>query len=102
MTQIKTQTENPKGLHQRYFIQKVVKNPDFGVKITDTFIGEDNTPEFITKPVDADAEYFVLRLDKNGSDPKHIEACRKAVIAYAISIETHLPELAKDLIKQYG
>ena len=36
MSNIKTQTENPKGLHQRYFIQKIVKNPAFGVTITDT------------------------------------------------------------------
>lgn len=102
MEKIKTQKENPKGLHQRYYIQKIVKNPDYLVKVTDTFLGEDNTPEFITKPVDSDAEYFVLRLDKNGSDPKHIEACRKAVISYAINIEPYLPGLAKDLIERYG
>lgn len=102
MSEIKTQTENPKGLHQRYFIQKVVKNPDYLNKITSTFMGEDATPEFILKPCDENAEYFVLRLDKNGSDPKHIEACRKAVIAYAVNIEPHLPELAKDLIERYG
>jgi hypothetical protein len=76
---IPTREENPNGLHLRYIVSK-----------TDG------------QPVDDDAEYFVLRLDKNGSDPKHIEACRKAIITYAVVIETHLPELAKDLIERYS
>ena len=54
---MKTQEENPNGLYYRYNISKVS--------------GE---------PVDENAEYFVLRLDKNGSDPKHIAACRKAAM----------------------
>ena len=79
MNGIKTQQENPKGLHQRYIVSK--SN------------GE---------PVDPSAEYFVLRVDLNGKDPKHIEACRKAVITYAENIQKHLPELSKDLIERYG
>ena len=76
---IPTREENPNGLHLRYIVNK-----------TDG------------QPVDEDAEYFVLRLDKNGSDPKHIEACRKAIITYAVTIEPHLPELSKDLIERYS
>ena len=76
---IPTREENPKGLHLRYIVSK-----------TDG------------QPVDEEAEYFVLRLDKNGNDPKHIEACRKAIITYAVTIEPHLPELAKDLIERYS
>jgi hypothetical protein len=34
--------------------------------------------------VDPNAHYFVLRLDKNGSDKKHIAACRKAICVYDI------------------
>jgi len=79
MNGIKTQQENPKGLHQRYIVAK--SNG---------------------KPVDPNAEYFVLRVDLNGSDPKHIEVCRKAVITYAENIKEHLPELAQDLIARYG
>lgn len=63
-----------KGLYKRYYISKVS--------------GE---------PIDEDAEYFILRLDGGGSDPKHIAACRKAVITYADEIKEHLPELSKDL-----
>ena len=76
---IPKQEENPKGLHQRYIVSK--SNG---------------------KPIDEKAEYFVLRVDLNGSDPKHIEACRKAVITYAENIQKHLPELAKDLANRYG
>jgi len=79
MTQIKTQEENPKGLHQRYIVSKPSG-----------------------KPIDPNAEYFVLRVDKNGSDPKHRAACRKAVLSYARAIRDHLPELSKDLIERYG
>lgn len=79
MNEIKTQEENPIGLHQRYNISK--SNG---------------------KPIDTNAEYFVLRVDLNGSDPKHIEACRKAVITYAENIKEHLPELSQDLINRYG
>ncbi|MGX2038772.1 hypothetical protein ACWJKU_01380 [Methylocaldum sp. MU1018] len=53
-------------------------------------------------PVDPAAEYFVLRLDVNGKDPRHIRACRIAVLAYANEIEDHLPQLAEDLRTRYG
>jgi hypothetical protein len=76
---IPTIEENPKGLYQRYIVSKTSG-----------------------KPVDENAEYFVLRLDKNGKDPKHVKACRKAVLKYAEEIADHLPELSKDLIERYG
>lgn len=76
---IPTKQENPKGLHQRY-----------------------NVTKSNGKPIDPRAEYFVLRVDLNGSDPKHIEACRKAVISYAENIKEYLPELSQDLINRYG
>jgi hypothetical protein len=52
--QIPTQKENPNGLHQHYYIEKVN--------------GE---------PIDPRAEYFILRVDLNGSDPNHIIACKR-------------------------
>lgn len=72
-------SENPKGLHQRYIVAK--SNG---------------------QPIDPKAEYFVLRLDDNGNDPIHINACREAVITYAEKIQKHLPELGQDLINRYG
>jgi len=93
MNNIPTQFESPKGLHQRYYIQKIVKTDG-------SFLGlQEDKLEL--HPVDKDAEYFVLRLDDGGSDPKHIEACRIAVNAYADAIKDHLPELAKDLKERY-
>ena len=73
---IPTIEENPNGLHQRYIIQKTS--------------GE---------PVDPNAVYFVLRIDKGGKDPKHIKAGRDATRAYIQSLrdQNHLPELADDL-----
>lgn len=82
MANIPTKKQNPKGLHQRYFIQKV---SDFGNAI----------------PIDQGSEYFVMRLDEGGKDPEHIKACRIGVHAYADAIEHHLPELAKDLRERY-
>ena len=76
---IPTREENPNGLHRRYIVSKTSY-----------------------KPVDEGAEYFVLRVDKNGKDPKHVAACRKAVLKYAEEIADHLPELSKDLINRYG
>lgn len=71
---ILTQQENPDGLHGRYIISKVT--------------GE---------PLDPGAEYFVLRIDKGGSDPNHIAACRKAALVYADEIAPFIPKLASDL-----
>ena len=67
-----------KGLYNRYKVSKI--NGD----------------------VDPNAEYFVLRLDDGGSDPKHIEACKKAILVYAEEIKEHLPELSNDLKNKYG
>ena len=78
MSKIKSQQENPNGLHQRYIVSKVN--------------GE---------PVDENAEYFVLRLDYGGSDPKHIDACRAAISVYAEAIKDHLPELSRELLEIY-
>lgn len=75
---MQTQQQNPKGLRKRYRVEKV-----------------DGT-------TDPNAEYFVLRLDNGGSDPKHITACRKALMVYADEIEAHLPDLAQDLRNKYG
>lgn len=87
MNTLPTKSENPKGLHKRYHIMKFAPT---------------ETDSLNLEPVAKNAEYFVLRLDKNGSDPKHIAACRKAVIVYANEIKEHLPELSKDLIVRYG
>jgi hypothetical protein len=89
---IPTQAENPNGLHQKYYIQRIVPE------------GEDffGNPKYGLKPVDKDAQYFILRLDNGGSDPKHIAACRKAVLCYANEIKDHLSELSKDLIEKYS
>lgn len=94
---IPTKEENPKGLHLRYHIQKYDGQG---------YVGRDffQQPLYqpIYKDVDPNAEYFVLRLDKNGSDPKHIKACRKAILTYCNEIKDHLPELAADLELRYS
>ena len=79
MSKIPSKEENPNGLHKRYVIAKTN--------------GE---------PVDENAEYFIMRLDLNGDDKKHIAACRDAVLVYADKIKDHLPQLSKDLINRYG
>lgn len=89
------QLHNPNGLHRKYYIQKIVAK-----YIGDDFIGNPKYESEI-KPCDENAEYFVLRLDKNGSDPVHMEACRKAILFYAELIKYHLPELSYDLISRY-
>jgi hypothetical protein len=91
MKHIPTKEENPKGLHARYSIRKIVgwkKEGFYGMKP-------------ITKAVDKDAEYFIMRLDEGGSDINHIKACRVGIHAYADAIETYIPELAKDLRERY-
>lgn len=105
---IPTQQENPHGLHQRYYIQKIVpttredaKNwqKEFGNPL-DIYSAKD-APSYKLVDLDKDAEYFVLRLDDGGSDPEHIKACRIGIHAYADAIEHKLPELAKDLRERY-
>jgi hypothetical protein len=83
---IPTKTENPKGLHQRYYVSKV---------------GYTHDGKQFELECDPGAEYFVMRLDEGGSDLKHVAACRVGIHAYADAIEPHLPELASDLRKRY-
>lgn len=94
MSTIPTQTENPKGLHARYYIQKVVP-------VEQEFMGLPADDSFKLVPVDENSEYFVMRLDTGGSDLKHIAACRIGIHAYADAIQNHLPELATDLRNRY-
>lgn len=89
MTKIPTQTESPNGLHQRYYIQKLVHPNMF------------EEPGMKLKPVDENSEYFVMRLDEGGKDRNHIKACRIGIHAYANAIEPFIPELAKDLRERY-
>lgn len=87
---IKKQHENPEGLHARYEVKKLVKyKPKYG------------RLRYVAVPTDPNAEYFVLRLDNGGSDPNHIRAGRIAIDAYAREIESHIPQLAKDLRERY-
>ncbi|MFW6243273.1 MAG: hypothetical protein ACOC2W_03850 [bacterium] len=53
------------------------------------------------KPIDPNAEYFVLRLDNGCKDKRHLDACRKAALTYANEIKDHLPKLSKELIDSY-
>lgn len=94
MSNLPTQLESPNGLHQRYYIQKIVKVPK-------TFMGEPLDDDLKLVPVDRSADYFVMRLDTGGSNPKHIAACRVGIHAYADAIQEHLPELANDLKARY-
>jgi hypothetical protein len=91
-----TQSKNPKGLHQRYYVAKIIDWQYIG----DNFLG---SPMYkpVLEDVDDEAEYFVMRVDEGGSDLKHIAACRIGVHAYANAIEAHLPDLAKDLRERY-
>lgn len=89
---IPTQLQNPTGLHQRYYIQKIVE-------ATGPF--DDGEDMYKTVPVDPDAEYFIMRLDEGGKDLEHIAACRIGIHAYADAIKDHLPDLAFDLKNRY-
>lgn len=55
-------------------------------------------------PVSPNAEYFVLRLDNNGSDPDHIWACRRAIVLYAYELymQDRLPALFEDIMNRWG
>lgn len=99
-THIPTQVENPKGLHQSYSIKKLIQipNPDYDPS---SILGLHDPSIIVEHPIDNGAEYFVLRLDRNGKDPNHINACRIGIQAYANAIEPFIPELAKDLRERY-
>jgi hypothetical protein len=76
---MKTKTENPEGLHQRYKVTKADGSP-----------------------IDPNSVYFVLRLDGGGKDPAHIKACREAAKAYFQSVFSnpdakHLTKMANEL-----
>lgn len=92
-TAIKDINENPKGLHQKYVIRKVI-----GIRREGWFDQE----RLITKPVSKNFEAFILRLDDECKDKIHLEASIKAVLYYAELIKDHLPELSKDLISRYS
>ena len=92
MNKIPSQAENPKGLHARYVIKKIVPAEE----ILPSF-----PKKYELKDVDEDAEYFVLRLDEGGKDREHIKAGRIGAHAYADAIEHHLPEVAKELKERY-
>jgi hypothetical protein len=98
-----TQAENPKGLHQRYFIQKIVQKTEAEMiresEISRTHISK--ISEFKLVHPDLDSEYFIMRLDEGGSSLDHIKACRIGVHAYADAIENKIPQLAKDLRERY-
>lgn len=79
MNTIPTKEENPNGFHQRYILAKA-----------DSW-----------KAVYPNAEYFVMRLDKEGNK-EHVNACRKAIMVYADEIEPHIPKLAEDLRERYS
>lgn len=103
---MKTQKENPNGLHQRFIIKKIIteKNPNYR-KLSEKkgSIFSKREKEYITKIVNVnpEAEYFVLRLDVKGKDLKQINACRIAINAYAEAIKEHIPQLAMDLLERY-
>jgi len=101
---METQLQNPKGLHARYYIQKIklMPNPNFSPMAKQSQVINNSDPliEGLCE-VDKGSEYFVLRLDEGGSDIEHIKACRIGVHAYADAIKHHLPELAADLKERY-
>lgn len=94
MNNLPTQSENPNGLHQRYYLKKIIH---MNVKYKDG-----SKEEVFLQDVDEGSEYFVLRLDEGTSDPEHLAACRIAIHAYADAIEHHLPKLASDLRERYS
>lgn len=98
---IPDQLINPSGLHEKYFVQKIVKvrNPAYSPNHK---VSEFNEPYFLErKNVDHGSEYFVLRLDLNASDLNHVAACRIGINAYADAIESAIPQLAKDIRERY-
>ena len=102
---IPTQFDNPTGLHQRYYIQKIVKRTvpgkPAGIGLYGKRKEETEEEALVIVPCDKDAEYFVLRVDKGGKDLNHVNACRIGLRAYADAIEPFIPELAKDIRTRY-
>lgn len=75
---LKSKKENQNGLHNKYVISRT-----------------DGTP------INPNNVYFILKLEGEG-DQIHMKACRKAVLKYADEIESHIPQLAKDLRERYS
>lgn len=102
---ITTIEKQSKGLHRKYYIQKIVKvpNPDFCPTAKQSQV-INNHDQYIDglAAVDKGSEYFVLRLDNGTGDKEHLKACRDAVLTYAKQIKKHLPELSKYLIERYS
>lgn len=53
------------------------------------------------KPVDPNADYFVLRLDFGSGSTDYVKASRIAVLAYTNAIEEVNPKLAADIRDRY-
>jgi hypothetical protein len=70
------------GLRKKYYIQKIKQGKG------ESFFNERN-PDWL-EPVEPNADYFVLRLDK---DPH----AQNALLAYAESVRIDNPQLANDL-----
>lgn len=75
MSELKEKTDN--GLHNKYVLSRT-----------------DGTP------INPNDKYFVLKIDGDG-DINHINACRAALSKYADEIESHIPELAKQIRETY-
>jgi hypothetical protein len=76
---LQEKSDNPDGLYRKYAITKANGSP-----------------------CDPNAKYFVLRLDWNGSDKDHIEACRIAARAYVKNAPKRLQKVASELVKWVG
>lgn len=70
---MKTEEENPEGLHQKY-----------------------NISRYDGKPIPEGDEFFVLKIAGKGQS-KHRDACITALETYILHIEDSAPQLAKDL-----
>ena len=97
---MKTKEQNPKGLHHRFRIQKIVYEHG-RLDWSDRSGGERTPGKYKLVDVDKDAEYFVMRLDEKWEDREHVKACRIGIHAYADAIEATIPQLAKDLRERY-
>lgn len=76
---LQEKSDNPNGLYRKYSITKANGSP-----------------------CDSNAKYFVLRLDWNGSDKDHVEACRMAARAYIKNAPERLQKVASELAKWIG
>lgn len=119
MERIPLKIENPEGLHDRYYIQKIIGIEALvphesvsqyrqgstwqriNTKEDLDALGPDTPIRYMYAEVDDVAEYFILRLDDNAKNPGHLKACRIAIQAYADAIEPFIPQLAKDLRERY-